>query len=124
MRGGFAIPEFLKEYRKQKQYLLVGMPLNRDSERMVMSDIVYAATEPKSWILNKNPTDKEKRFRGKMGLEILDAGVEDLLDAAGFSPPYKNGEERRPCPRHEGGKARGCGAPPVNFVALWRACVA
>ena len=29
--------------------------------------------------LNKNPTDKEKRYCKKIGLEILDAGVEDLL---------------------------------------------
>jgi len=57
------------------------MPLNRDSERMVMSDIVYGAAERKGWVLNKNPTDKEQRFCKKMGLEILNAGVEDLLAA-------------------------------------------
>jgi hypothetical protein len=55
------------------------MPLNRDSERMVMSDIVYGAAEHKGWVLNKNPTDKEKRYCKKIGLEILDADVEDLL---------------------------------------------
>ncbi|TAN70763.1 MAG: SIR2 family protein [Methylobacter sp.] len=80
LMGGFAIPDFLKEYRKGKQYLFIGMPLNRDSERMVMSDIVYGAAEHKGWVLNKNPTDKEKRFCEKIGLEILDAGVEDLLE--------------------------------------------
>jgi hypothetical protein len=80
LMGGFAIPEFLKEYRKGKQYLFVGMPLNRDSERMVMSDIVYGAAEKKGWVLNKNPTDKERRFCKKIGLEILEAGVEDLLE--------------------------------------------
>jgi hypothetical protein len=81
LMGGFAIPDFLKEYRKGKQYLFIGVPLNRDSERMVMSDIVYGAAEKKGWVLNKNPTDKEQRFCKKIGLEILDAGVEDLLDA-------------------------------------------
>ncbi|MGZ5056498.1 MAG: SIR2 family protein, partial [Methylobacter sp.] len=80
LMGGFAIPDFLKEYRKGKQYLFVGMPLNRDSERMVMSDIVYGAADKKGWVLNKNPTDKEIRFCKKIGLEILDAGVEDLLE--------------------------------------------
>jgi len=78
--GGFAIPDFLKEYRKEKQYLFIGVPLNRDSERMVMSDIVYGASEKKGWVLNKNPTDKEQRFCKKIGLEILNASVEDLLD--------------------------------------------
>ena len=81
LMGGFAIPDFLKEYRKGKQYLLIGMPLNRDSERMVMSDIVYGAAIKKGWVLNKNPTDKEQRFCKKIGLEIIDAGVEDLLAA-------------------------------------------
>ena len=81
LMGGFAIPDFLKEYRKEKQYLFIGMPLNRDSERMVMSDIVYGAAERKGWVLNKNPTDKEQRFCKKIGLEIIDAGVEDLLAA-------------------------------------------
>lgn len=81
LMGGFAIPDFLKEYRKNKQYLLIGVPLNRDSERMVMSDIVYSANEPKGWVLNQNPTDKEKRFCKKMGLEIIPAEVPEFLAA-------------------------------------------
>jgi hypothetical protein len=81
LMGGFAIPDFVKEYRKGKQYLFIGMPLNRDSERMVMSDIVYGAAEHKGWVLNKNPTNKEIRYCKKIGLEILDADVQDLLAA-------------------------------------------
>jgi SIR2-like domain len=82
LMGGFAIPDFLKEYRKGKQYLLVGVPLNRDSERMVMSDIIYGANpEHKGWVLNKTPTNKEIRYCKKVGLEILDLDVKDLLEA-------------------------------------------
>ena len=81
LMGGFAIPDFLKEYRKDKQYLFIGVPLNRDSERMVMSDIVYGAAGHKGWVLNKNPTAKELRYCKKIGLEIVNAGVEDLLAA-------------------------------------------
>jgi len=90
LMGGFAIPSFLKEYRKEKQYLLIGLPLNRDSERMVMADIIYSAAEPKGWVLNKSPTNKEKRYCEKMGLEILDLGVEDLLTAAGWAGKLGN----------------------------------
>lgn len=79
LMGGFAIPNFLKEYRKDKKYLLLGLPLNRDSERMVMSDIVYSASEPKGWFLRKNPTPKEVRFAERMGFELVDADCEDLL---------------------------------------------
>lgn len=84
LMGGFAIPDFLKAYRKDKRYLLIGMPLNRDSERMVMSDITYDAGQPRGWVLNKNPTPKEIRYCKKVGLEIIDADVQDLLNAVGF----------------------------------------
>lgn len=79
LMGGFAIPGFLKEYRKGKKYLLLGLPLNRDSERMVMSDITYAADEHRGWFLRKNPTDKERRFAAKMGFELIEADCLDLL---------------------------------------------
>jgi len=84
LMGGFAIPAFLKEYRKDKQYLMLGLRLNRDSERMVMTDITYGAAEPRGWVLNKSPSDKEKRFCARLGLEIIDAGIDDLLTAAGW----------------------------------------
>jgi hypothetical protein len=79
LMGGFAIPDFLKDYRKGKKYLLLGVPLNRDSERMVMSDITYAADEHRGWFLRKNPTDKEKRFAAKIGFELIEADCADLL---------------------------------------------
>ena len=77
--GGFAIPDFLKDYRKNKKYLLIGLPLCRDSERMVMSDIVYSASEPKGWFLRKNPTPKEIRYSAKMGFELIEADCQDFL---------------------------------------------
>ncbi len=86
LMGGFAIPDFLKEYRQEKQYLLIGMPLNRDSERMVMSDITYAAKEKRGWVLNKTPTTKEVRYCKRIGLEIIDMDVEDFLKAVNYQP--------------------------------------
>jgi hypothetical protein len=80
LMGGFAIPDFLKEYRRGKKYLLLGLPLNRDSERMVMSDIVFGADEHKGWFFRKNPTAKEKRFAEKMGFELIEAECEDFLN--------------------------------------------
>lgn len=85
LMGGFAIPDFLKEYRKGKQYLFIGMRFQRDTERMVMSDITYAASEPRGWALIPQPTDKEKRFCARQGIEIIEADVSDLLAAAGFA---------------------------------------
>lgn len=82
LMGGFAIPDFLKEYRKGKKYLLIGLPLCRDSERMVMSDIVYSASEPKGWFLRKNPTPKEIRYAKKIGFELIEADCADFLEFA------------------------------------------
>jgi hypothetical protein len=82
LMGGFSIPPEVKELRKGKQYLLMGLRLNRDTERMVMSDFIYSAAEPAGWVLIAEPTDKEKRFCKKMGLEILNADVFEFIGSA------------------------------------------
>jgi len=82
LMGGFSIPPEVKELRKGKQYLLMGMRLCRDTERMVMSDVIYAAAEPAGWVLIQNPTDKERRFCKKQKLELIEADVFDLIGAA------------------------------------------
>ncbi len=79
LMGGFAMPTFLKEYRQDKKYLLLGLALNRDSERMVMSDITYGAKEQRGWFLRKNPTDKEKRFTERLGFELIEIDSQEFL---------------------------------------------
>jgi len=83
LMGGFAIPGFLKDYRRGRQYLLLGMRLTRDTERMVLADIVYGAGEPTGWALIPEPTDKERRFCQSKGIEVIEADIPDLLQAAG-----------------------------------------
>jgi hypothetical protein len=90
LMGGFAIPDFLKAYRKGKQYLFIGLPMTRDTERMVLSDIIYAADEPAGWALIPEPNDKERRFCKKMSIEIIEAGMEHLLTAAEETPKLLN----------------------------------
>lgn len=82
LMGGFSIPPEVKELRKGKQYLLMGLRLNRDTERMVMSDFIYAAAQPAGWVFITAPTDKEKRFCKKVGLEIIDADIFEFIGAA------------------------------------------
>ncbi len=79
LMGGFAIPAFLKEYRMNKKYVFLGMRMTRDTERMVLSDIIYAAQEPAGWAFIPNASDKEKRFCEKKGLEIINADWDQLL---------------------------------------------
>jgi len=81
LMGGFAIPPELKDYRMGKRYLLMGLRLNRDTERMVMADIIYGAGEPSGWILLPEPNEKERRFCKKVGLEIIEQDVFDFIGA-------------------------------------------
>jgi hypothetical protein len=85
LMGGFAIPSFLKTYRKNKQYLFIGLRMTRDTERMVLSDMTYGAAEPKGWALILEPTEKEIRFCQKQNIEIIRADVDDLLAATGIA---------------------------------------
>ncbi len=82
LMGGFSIPPEIKELRKGKQYLLMGMRLNRDTERMVMADMIYSAAEPAGWVFIAEPTEKEKRYCKKIGLEIIDADLFEFIGAA------------------------------------------
>jgi len=82
LMGGFAIPPFLKQRRRGKRYLLLGMRLDRDSERMVLSDIIHgAAGDPAGWALIAAPTAKERRFCARLGLALVEATVADFLAA-------------------------------------------
>ncbi len=81
LMGGFAIPDFVKGYRQGKQYLFMGLRMTRDTERMVLSDFIYAADSPAGWALIPEPNDKERRFCRKMNIEIIEADVDDLLAA-------------------------------------------
>lgn len=82
LMGGFALPSFIKRMRQGKRYLLLGLRLNRDTERMVFSEIVFGAGSPPGWALIPNPTEKEKRFLGRFNIEIINADVSDFLTAA------------------------------------------
>jgi hypothetical protein len=79
LMGGFAIPPFVKRMRQGKKYLLLGMRLTRDTERMVLSDIVFGHAG--GWALIPDATDKEKRFLDKLGFELIAADTADLLAA-------------------------------------------
>lgn len=82
LMGGFAIPSFVKSLRQNKRYLLLGLRLNRDTDRMVFSDIIFGADKPAGWALIPHPTDKEKRYLEKLNIEIVNADTEDFLSAA------------------------------------------
>jgi hypothetical protein len=79
LMGGFALPPFLKKYRENKKYLLLGLALSRDTERMVMSEIILNGSERRGWAVIENPGAKQRRFCERMGLEIIDAEMPDFM---------------------------------------------
>lgn len=86
LMGGFSIPPEVKTLRKGKQYLLMGLRLNRDTERMVMADMIHASANPAGWALIPEPTDKERRFCKRLGLELIESDVFELI-GANATPP-------------------------------------
>ncbi|GAB2196691.1 SIR2 family protein [Sessilibacter sp. MAH4] len=87
LMGGFAIPSFLKTYRQEKQYLFVGVRLTRDTERMVLSDMIYASGTPSGWAIIPEPTDKERRFCKNKKIELIEGDWKALIRAA--SPDFE-----------------------------------
>ncbi|AFL75599.1 SIR2 family protein [Thiocystis violascens] len=82
LMGGFAIPAFLKSSRVDRRYLFLGLSLRRDTERMVMSDIIHGAASPAGWALIPEPTDKERRYCESKDIVIVEADIPDLLAVA------------------------------------------
>lgn len=78
LMGGFAIPGFLKQRRAGLKYLVAGIRLNRDTQRMLLSDIIFSAAQPAGWALIPGANDKEKRFCARLGLTVIDADVREL----------------------------------------------
>jgi len=82
LMGGFAVPPFVKALRREKRYLLLGMRLNRDTERMVLADLIHAAGTPVGWAMIADPTVKERRFLDRIGIALIEESWPALLDAA------------------------------------------
>lgn len=82
LMGGFAIPNFLKKLRQERRYLLLGMRLTRDTERMLLRDIIYSAAQPAGWALIPEATEKEKRILNNLNIELIPAELTDFLAAA------------------------------------------
>lgn len=88
LMGGFGVPKFFKEYRQEKRYLLLGLSLNRDTERMVLADLIYGHAKEAGWAIIPGATDKEKRFcKNKLGIEVIDMPLAEFMSAFGVEIP-------------------------------------
>ena len=83
LMGGFAVPAWLKQQRRGLRYLFLGMRFNRDTERMVMSDLIHDAASPAGWALIAAPSDKERKVCERKDLHLIDADWSELFALAG-----------------------------------------
>ena len=77
--GGYAIPPFLKEYKKDKSYLFLGVDLSRDTFRMVAHEMTLALKDGLV-VMNKDElTKKEKKFVATHNLEVINEYIDTYL---------------------------------------------
>jgi hypothetical protein len=77
LMGGFAIPDFLKKRRLGLKYLTMGLPLSRDTERMVLADLMWGAADPAGWALIDQPTHREIKFCARLKLALPAAAQQE-----------------------------------------------
>ena len=55
------------------------MRLSRDTERMVLGDLTYGRAKEAGWVVLEEPTNKERKFCAKIGLEIIEMPLEEFM---------------------------------------------
>lgn len=79
LMGGFAIPTFIKGHRKGKRYLILGLRFLRDTERMILSELIHDADQEAGWVFIEEPTPKELRFCKRLGLQVVQEPADVFL---------------------------------------------
>ena len=77
--GGYALPPFLKEYKKDKSYIFLGVDFSRDTFRMVTNEITLGLKDGLV-ITNKDElTKKENKFVSMHKLEVIKEDCDTFL---------------------------------------------
>lgn len=79
LKGVFGMPAFVKKMRHGKRYLFLGLRLNRDTERMIMSTLVHAAAPETGWAFLPEATAKERRFLQRHCITLIEEDCHALL---------------------------------------------
>ncbi len=70
LMGGFAIPGFLKAFRQGKRYALLGFSLERDTERMILNDLMFAGAG--GWaLMSEEPNRKGQQFCSRHAIQSI-----------------------------------------------------
>ncbi|MEA3499273.1 MAG: SIR2 family protein [Campylobacterota bacterium] len=77
--GGYAIPPFLKEYKKDKSYLFLGVDFSRDTFRMVSNEITLGLKDGYVVSAQNELTKKENKFITTHNLELIKDDTDTFL---------------------------------------------
>lgn len=79
--GGFALPPFLKKYKKDKSYIFLGMDFSRDTYRMVANEITLDLKD--GYLISKKDrySKKEEKFIAKHNLQLIEESTDEFLSA-------------------------------------------
>ncbi len=77
--GGYALPPFLKEYKKDKSYLFLGIDFGRDTYRMVANEITLGLKEGLVVTLKDELTKKEDKYVAAHNLKVIHQDTESFL---------------------------------------------
>ncbi len=77
--GGYALPPFLKEYKKEKSYLFLGVDFSRDTFRMVANEITLGLKD--GVVVDNKPelSKKEQKFIQAHNLELIQEDTNSFL---------------------------------------------
>lgn len=77
--GGYALPPLLKDLRKDKEYLFIGVDFSKDTFRMVANEVTIGLKGGIA-ILNKEElTKKEDKFIKTHNLSSLNVGINEFI---------------------------------------------
>jgi len=79
--GGYAVPPFLKEYRKEKSYLFLGVDFSKDTFRMVANEMTIALKGGTVVLEDEEITKKVQKFIDKHNLKVVRAKTDAFLKA-------------------------------------------
>lgn len=77
--GGYAMPNLLKEYKKDKEYLFLGVNFSRDTFRMVANELTIDLKGGITLFNKKELTKKEDKFIKTHNLNNLDMSIDEFI---------------------------------------------
>lgn len=77
--GGYAMPNLLKEYKKDKEYLFLGVDFSRDTFRMVANELTIDLKGGITLLNKEELTKKEDKFIKTHNLNNLDMSIDEFI---------------------------------------------